>query len=98
MKKLWLVPLCICVIAGMVMSGCGTSDIVNLPAAITFLTLTEPYSNDIQFDFTYGDNPDVTGTFLVDYIAVADFATDSWIEAIVVDSVGDPSDGWMDRG
>lgn len=86
MKKLMLlVPLCICVIAGMVMSGCGTSDIVNIPAAIVSLTLTGT-GDDIAFDFTYIDNPDVTGTFLVHYALVS--APDTWTPAIVLAGSG----------
>lgn len=89
MKKLMLlVPLCLCVIAGMVMSGCGTSDIVNIPAAITSLSLGGT-SGDIEFTFTYIDNPDVTGTFVVEYALVS--APDSWTTAIVIDSVADPA-------
>lgn len=89
MKKLMLlVPLCICVIAGMVMSGCGSSDIIDIPAAITSLTISDG-GGDIPFSFTYIDNPDVTETFVVEYAEA--LTPTSFTDAIVVDSLGDPA-------
>jgi len=93
MKKLMLlVPLCLCVIAGMVMSGCGSSDIINIPAAITSLAISDG-SGDIPFTFTYVDNPDVTGTFIVEYILATDLATDSWTAANVIEDLTDHAPG-----
>jgi len=71
----------------MLMSGCGTTDIVNIPAAITDLTITDAQSGgDLLFTFTYIDNPDVTGTFIIDYARVSEPA--NWSVAPVVDSLG----------
>jgi len=96
MKKLiLLVPLCLCIVAGMVMSGCGTSDIVNIPAAITSLSLSDG-GGDIEFAFKYIDNPDVTGNFIIQY-ADSVVTPTVWTSAIVLDAAGGSAAVLTDR-
>lgn len=69
------------------MSGCGSSNIVDIPATITDLSIpgTSPHSGDIEFSFTYTDNEDQDAEIIVEYELDG---SDNWETASVLASEG----------
>jgi hypothetical protein len=83
-KVILLVPLCLCVVAVLVMSGCGSSDILDLPPTIRDLTIITPESRtgDINFSFEYYDNEDQTVDFTIEY----SLDGTNWLDATVLNT------------
>jgi hypothetical protein len=81
-KMLLIVPLCICVVYSMMLSGCSSDDFI--PAIIEYVQANGDPGELCEFMFSYADSvPQRTVTFVVQYQKEGN---SSWTEATILNN------------